>query len=248
MLREQSHVGSSPTFGTMNNIKRYKPKRVQSFVLSAELAYVVGLLVTDGCLSSDGRHIIFTSNDIESIGNVIRILKLKNIIGFTRNKTSEVYRIQITNVQLYDWLIKIGLSPAKSLTIGEINVPDKYFVDFLRGHLDGDGSITTYTDRYNTKKNIKYVYERIFTTFISASKKHILWLRDRIICNLEVKGSIHKTKINNTSPNPIYIIKYGKKESIKLLAKIYYSNKIPCLSRKKIKYEKYYKKTPPLQT
>lgn len=235
-------MGSSPTFGTMNNIKRYKPKRVQSFVWSAELAYVVGLLVTDGCLSSDGRHIIFTSNDIESIGNVIRILKLKNKIGFTRNKTSEVYRIQITNVQLYDWLIKIGLSPAKSLTIGEINVPDKYFVDFLRGHLDGDGSITTYTDKYNAKKNKKYTYERIFVRFISASEKHILWLRNKIISNLNVKGAIHKTKVRNTSPNPIYIIKYGKKESIKLLSKIYYSANLPQLSRKKEIFNKYINK------
>ncbi|MEI6479008.1 MAG: hypothetical protein WCO18_01815, partial [bacterium] len=107
----------------MSNIKRYKPKKVQNFVWSAKLAYVVGLIATDGCLSSDMRHVIFTSSDIESIGNVIRILKLKNKIGFTKNKTSEVYRIQIANIQLYDWLSKIGLTRSKSLTIGELDIP-----------------------------------------------------------------------------------------------------------------------------
>jgi hypothetical protein len=48
-------------------------------------------------------------------------------------------------------------------------VPDEYFVDFLRSCIDGDGSITTYTDRYNTFKNPQYVYARLYVSLVSAS-------------------------------------------------------------------------------
>ncbi len=34
---------------------------------SPELAYAIGLLVADGCLSKDGRHIDFTSKDLELV-------------------------------------------------------------------------------------------------------------------------------------------------------------------------------------
>jgi len=47
----------------------------------------------------------------------------------------------------------IGITPAKSHTINQIIIPEEFFRDFLRGHLDGDGSITVYMDKYNTYKN-----------------------------------------------------------------------------------------------
>lgn len=212
--------------------RRYKPKKVVSFVWSPDLAYVVGLLVTDGCLSINRKNVIFTSKDIEQIGAVKVILNSKAKVGLTRNRISEAYRVQISSVQLWDWLASIGLTPHKSLTIGAINIPDEYFIDFLRGHLDGDGSITTYLDRYNTKKKEKYAYERIWTRFISGSQKHVAWLQKQIIEIIGVHGRLHVTKPNYIG-NSMHILKFGKKESLKLLSKIYYSDTIPCLSRKK---------------
>ena len=123
-------AGSSPASGTENNmIRRYKPRKLLFFDWSPELAYAVGLLVTDGCLSSNKKNIIFTSKDIEQIGNIKRIINLPGKIGFTRNKRSEAYRLQFSSVQLWDWLYSIGLTPHKSLTIGSINIPDEYFID-----------------------------------------------------------------------------------------------------------------------
>lgn len=222
-------------------IKRYKPRTIQYFVWSPELAYAVGLITTDGCLSSNKRHIIFTSKDMEQIENFKSALGIKNAHGFTRNPRSVAYRIQYGNVQFYDWLLKIGLSQRKSLTLGPISVPDEYFIDFLRGHLDGDGSISTYTDFYNTKKNPKYIYKRLFVKFISASKDHIDWLHEKIIKNVGVKGAVHVSKITKVNQNPIHMIKFAKKESLILLSKIYYSDNILALSRKKILYEQYTK-------
>lgn len=174
---------------------------------------------------------------MEQIENLRIVLGLKNMIGFTRNERSEAYRLSFGDVQMYDWLLSIGLTPNKSLTIGPIEIPDKYFIDFLRGHLDGDGSITTFTDRYNTRKNPKYVYERIYLRFISASKAHIDWLHSKIVEICGVHGAVHMTKISRAGKNPMHIIKFGKKESLQLLSQIYYSKDIPCLSRKRSVYE-----------
>lgn len=213
--------------------RRNKPRQVRIFDWSPNLAYIVGLITTDGCLSSNYKNVIFTSKDIELIGIAKNVLGLNGKIGFTRNSKSEAYRIQFSSVQLFDWLLSIGLTPKKSLTLKEISIPDNYFIDFLRGHLDGDGSIVTYTDFYNTKEKPEYIYKRLHVKFISASQDHIFWLHDRITKLIGIQGAVHKTKVTEKRQNPIHIIKFGKKESLILLSKIYYSESLPCLSRKK---------------
>jgi len=212
------------------------------FVWTPRLAYAVGLLTTDGCLSSDGRHIILTSADTEQLENYKKCLRLSNAIGKTRNITGTYFRVQHGGVQFYRWLLSIGLSPAKSKTLGKILVPDEFFMDFLRGHLDGDGSITTYTDRYNTFKNPAYVYERLWLRFISASERHIIWLRETVIGITGIKGRIHHTKSTAKYPTVIHTLKYAKKDSLLLLKYIYYKPSLICLKRKKIIAKKFIEK------
>jgi len=119
-------------------------KPLHNYEWSSNLAYVIGLLVTDGNLSKDGRHITLRSSDTDLLETFKLCLNINNIISQTFNNgfgKKPSYRIQFSNVQLYRWLLNQGLFPAKTYTIGEIKVPDQYFRDFLRGHLDGDGTI-----------------------------------------------------------------------------------------------------------
>lgn len=208
---------------------------------SPELAYAVGLLVTDGSLSSDGRHVVLISTDIEQIKTFKLCLNSHHKIGITKKErdTKLCYRVQIGDVGLYRWLLTIGLFPHKTYTIGKIKIPDKYFRDFLRGHLDGDGCITTYVDKYNTFKNKKYIYKRLFIRFISASKKHISWLRKTIFQLTGLKGDFCELKPKKErATTSIWQLKFMKKASIKLMPWIYYSNNIPCLQRKRDYAEK----------
>lgn len=159
MLWEQSRVGSSPT---MPIKYMFKPKSTtKSFQWTPDLSYIVGLLTTDGCLSNDRRHIIMRSSDIQLLETFKKCLKINNKIGITQNGNIRSYRVQYGDVQFYNWLLGIGLYPAKTYTLGKIFIPPRYFRDFLRGHLDGDGSIITYQDNYNSykgKKIFKHVH------------------------------------------------------------------------------------------
>ena len=101
---------------------------------TGNLAYAVGLITTDGCLSKDGRHIDFTSKDLEQIQNFRTILGLNNKIGRKKSKpleTKKYFNVQFGNIVFYKFLLSIGLFPNKSRTLGNIEVPKRYFKDFL---------------------------------------------------------------------------------------------------------------------
>src|SRR3989344_4505284 len=204
-----------------------KPQCKVKIKWSPEFAYVIGLLVTDGSLSKDGRHIDLTSNDREQLENFLSCLKSKNKIGFKHKVHGSALRVQLGDVNFYKFLGGIGLMPNKTKIIKDVKVPLKYFFDFLRGHFDGDGTFYSYFD---PRWKSSYMF---YTVFISASKNHIQWLRKNIQRNLSINGHITKS-VNNS----VYQLKYAKAESLKLLPKLYYDEDVICLSRKRIKIEK----------
>ncbi len=207
-----------------------KPKGKVKIKWSSKFAYAIGLLVTDGSLSNDGRHINFTSKDRELVILLKDSLMIDNHIG-KKARVSEqekkYFVIQFGDVLFYSFLCSIGLMPCKSKKLTSINIPDKYFFDFLRGHFDGDGTFYSYWDP-RWKSSFMF-----YTVFVSASEKHIQWLQNKIYGFLKIKGHI-----NHNFKKTVYELKYAKKESLSLLTKMYYDNKVSCLSRKKEKIKK----------
>jgi hypothetical protein len=194
---------------------------------SPDFAYAIGLIVTDGCLSSDGRHILFSSKDMEQVDTLLRTLKIRRSIkmkssGFSKEK--KYFFVQIGDVGFYRFLLSIGLMPNKSKIIGTVDIPNLFFSDFLRGHLDGDGCFYSYFDP-RWKSSFMY-----YTVFNSASSKHVIWLQQKIQKLYGLKGHITKTKKHSCIS-----LKYAKKESGILLSKIYYNDQISCLNRKRLK-------------
>jgi len=203
---------------------------------STDLAYAVGLIVTDGNLSKDGRHMCVVSKDIDLLETLRQCLGLENTIAQHRGDWGHnAYRLQWGNRNFYDWLVNIGLMPAKSLQLGPLAVPDDYLADFVRGCLDGDGNIDIYTDRYNIFKNEKYVYERLFVRFTSASLPFLQWLQSGVGRVVDIWGGVFARKSRAEHHAIVYDLKYAKHESIRLLRWIYYSPEVPCLARKRDK-------------
>lgn len=205
-----------------------KPKR-DKIKWSPELAYAVGLITTDGSLSKDGRHIDLTSKDREQLENFLYCLNIKHIkIGKKKDGRDGYYgRVQFGDIVLYNFLVNIGLTVAKTKTMGHLKIPRKYFPDFLRGHFDGDGCFYSFWDK---RWRNSFVF---YTVFISSSKKHILWLRDFMEEMFGVRGHICKD-----SKRVSYQLKYAKKESLVVLSRMYYSSDVVCLSRKRLKIKK----------
>lgn len=216
-----------------NNLGRrrgLKPQNKVKIKWSPEFAYAIGLLTTDGNLSPDGRHINLTSKDKEMILNFKKCLNITNKIGRKARggrKEKKYYVLQFGDVNFYRFLQGIGLAANKSKILGTMEIPDKYFFDYLRGHFDGDGTFYFYWD-----PRWKYSF-MFYTEFISASKKHIEWLRSKINRFLNIHGHI-----TNGGRKICYQLKYAKAESIRLLPKLYPQRNFPKLSRKYLKIKK----------
>jgi len=207
-----------------------QPKNAINFRWRPNLAYAIGLLVTDGNVSKDGRHVIFVSKDIEQINNFKKCLEIKPKLGktFSGYNGKSTHRVQFGNIIFYNFLISLGIMPVKSKTIGKIDIPNKFFFDFLRGCFDGDGCFYSYYDPRWRSSHMFYL------TFSSASPKHILWLREEIHNYLFVKGHVSKSKRQGS----IYNLRYAKREAMEIIKKMYYNSNVVCLSRKRTKIKK----------
>lgn len=193
-----------------------------------DLAYVVGLIATDGSLSKDKRHIDFTSKDYEQIVNFKKILCINSKYRLKNSgsvKERRYYSVQFSHVKLYRFLESTGLYSNKSKTLGEINVPDKYFGDLLRGLFDGDGYTTSHFDKRWKSSFVLY------SGFTSASKHYLHWLLNKIKKLYGIEGRI---KTDGKSAQTLYYAKYA---SVKLFKQIYYRDDLICLKRKKFKFE-----------
>lgn len=193
---------------------------------SADLAYAIGLIVTDGSLSKDERHLNLTSKDLEQIKTFAKILHLKNKIGIKSSSFSlkgKYFQIQFGDIRFYRFLISIGLFPNKTKYIGKLQIPDRFFIDFLRGHLDGDGYTYSYWDK---RWENSYM---LYSNFLSASKIHLEWIQKTIKRLYNINGKI------NYAGKSVYKLIYAKKSSTILLSKIYYKSNLPYLKRKKDK-------------
>jgi AraC-like DNA-binding protein len=158
---------------------------------SAELAYAVGLIATDGNLSPKRGALSITSNDVDLLEAVRSRLDLR-----------------------------ARIRPH----------PGGY------GHrchrLDGDGSIVTYVDRYNTFKSPAYVYTRLFVSIVTASRRFAEWLQTAIRRLRGASGSLAVRR--SAGKRDIFCLKYAKGESLSILRWMYYRPGVLCLERKRV--------------
>ncbi|MBY0539709.1 LAGLIDADG family homing endonuclease [Patescibacteria group bacterium] len=167
----------------------------------------------------------FTSKDKDLVALFRKCLKLDTKISSKLSGEGNVsYHTQFGDVLFYGFLTQIGLTPAKSKTISRVAIPDGFFVDFLRGYFDGDGSSYSYADSVFKKSY------RFYISFTSASPKFIEWLREELNKALNVKGYLSHNR------NNAYVqLKYAKKESVLIAKAMYYDARIPYLKRKRLK-------------
>lgn len=178
------------------------------------LWYLVGLITSDGCLLKDGRHVSLTSKDYMLLGRLKQTFRLTCGIGRKIGGTGSVaFQLQMSDRRLHRFLQDVGLTPAKSLTLGALDVSRQHFPDFLRGVIDGDGCIRTWTHSSNGLRQWAL-------TISSGSPIFAAWLKSSTEDAFTVHGRLHHFRAKRK--NPIYTIKFGKLAAQVILRACYY--------------------------
>lgn len=202
-----------------------KPSEKVKIKWTPRFAYVIGLIVSDGCLSKDGRHIVMTSKDREQLHAFNACLDIDTKICKKYSGSGNLsYYVQFSDVLFYRFLLKIGVTPAKSKTISDVKIPRRYFFDFLRGYFDGDGCSFSYYDKVFTESY------RFYISFASGSRKYIDWLRNKLNIYADIKGSVSRKRGSSNVQ-----LRYSKKEAGIIARKMYYHKALVCLERKRSK-------------
>ena len=89
-------------------------KRKRLNIDGGVLWYLVGVITTDGCLSSDGRHVDITAKSREYLEALKKAVGISNKVGAKKNgRGDQAYHLQISNIEFYEFLLSRGLSPRK---------------------------------------------------------------------------------------------------------------------------------------
>ncbi|WP_172797495.1 LAGLIDADG family homing endonuclease [Bacillus sp. FJAT-27445] len=181
-----------------------------------EMAWVVGLIVTDGNICPSNQSFSLSQKDPQLLG---KIAKLMEFTGRpTKRADADLYTLTVCSKALKDNLCKLGITKRKSLTINFPECPQDYLPSFVRGIIDGDG----YVDNEG--------YTVIVTSGSYCFAQGLLSVFQE--WTLQSKIRIEKTK----SLNPIYRVVISGKDSVRKLANIIYRDGgTNCVMRKKEK-------------
>lgn len=109
---------------------------------SPEMAWVLGLLFTDGTI--DNTRVAIHSVDIDLLEKIKKLLNSSNPIPKrtqSYDKSKHIYEFGFYREKMRDDLFRLGLQENKSLIMVFPNIPEECMRHFIRGCWDGDGSI-----------------------------------------------------------------------------------------------------------
>lgn len=165
-----------------------------------------------------------------------------------RRKRQALYTLQRREPRLVDWLAQFGVFSKKSLTLKfPTNIPHDHLRDFVRGVIDGDGSIWIHNYQQVRGEETVYKYQYPGIAIFSASRPFLEDLKTAIENQIEgeVTISILEKESGGTDLVPvrgtIYVIYIGNWSAYKILRWLYYSPDLLCLERKRSVAEQIFK-------
>lgn len=195
--------------------------------ITEESSYLLGYFAADASMNKNRRHlcIMIQERDGELLENIRKLLSsnapIKTIIYSKKKKAKRGLYINFCSQYMCSKLIKLGIIPNKTGKEKIPKIPNQYYAAYLLGLFDGDGCIYV---------NIK---RKLFQfSIVSANKKFLQKLQRDIGFK---SGNIVKTSSN------IYQWRVTKQEDLYKLYHLMYSTKLPCLTRKKLKYQQFIK-------
>jgi len=204
------------------------------------MAYVLGFFAADGNMIKNkrGAHFVsFYSTDKDLLEKVK--FNLKSNLKISARKISpkypnhkQSYVLQIGSKEIFNDLLRLGMTPNKSLTIRMPVVPKKFLPHFLRGYFDGDGHVSVSTYQKRDRKNKSTI---IITGFTSGSKKFL----EKLIGILKKYRIVEGGTLYHTDG---YHLCFSTHDSLRLYNFMYQKEKDLYLERKKSIFEHYFVK------
>jgi hypothetical protein len=171
----------------MRNIidrRKYIPNDSFFKFWSCEMAYVLGFIAADGCVTDTtygkqkgSRHhwvINLKKDDSDILFSISRIIDSIREPYF--NKKANQYVLYVNSAEMVADLRAFGFSQHKSRELKwPTNVPSQYLSHFVRGYFDGDGCIFWKNDHNPRKKSIgiNVVATRDFTEGLKSCVSQI---------------------------------------------------------------------------
>ncbi len=190
-----------------------------------KLAYVVGLITSDGWLPQGEAHnaVSFSSTDTELINLFCRLLQLASETRpYCKLPQGQklVHQVTVTDWRFRAFLEGVGLTPAKSKTLGPLNIPDVVFPDFVRGCMDGDGCWTI--------DHSRPPQEHLIAQLTSGSPTFLAWVHATVNRLTGLHGGVSGKRL-----------RYCWGAAVQLGMWLYYAPDVPALSRKREIWHKF---------
>ena len=187
---------------------RYHPVNKNFFKRwSNEMAYVLGFICADGNIGPRLDVLTIAQKEIGILE------KIKNIMGAEQNithyKHQDINFLSIGSSEIVEDLLKLGITPNKSLKIKFPIMPSEYVNHFIRGNFDGDGSISFNKNMYGGNWRI---------SFLSGSPEFVRGIKD----NMEKLALVSEQKIHKHKDANAYNLYYHSKDDINKIFSFFY--------------------------
>lgn len=193
---------------------------------SSNMAYVLGFIYADGSLT-DYRLTITASLDdsqiIYTIADLISYPRDKIKVRVNKQSNNRYVCLSFSRRYVAKRLNELGVYQNKSKTAQFPNVPKEYMPDFVRGYFDGDGHVTKSHGQIQfgfTCGSIDFI-QGLSTILSAVLNKNI-----NIIMDKRGSGNYYLQVHSNRLAKDFYNF-------------IYYSDNVPCLIRKRKKFEEF---------
>jgi hypothetical protein len=143
---------------------------VNEKVLLAEDAtsfYLLGLWMTDGNIADQNTHPNNFHLGLVDRDHMVKIRDLlcpnKPLYERKRKGGKTFYHLSMNNEACVNWLQSYGCVPRKTYTLTiRRKIPDEFLADFIRGLIDGDGSISAKQSRvYLCSASLKFMKQML---------------------------------------------------------------------------------------
>jgi intein-encoded DNA endonuclease-like protein len=205
---------------------------------SPDMAYILGFLFADGNIIKTKRGTHFVGIYTADRGLLVlmtKAMRSNHKISERKSKTGVVYRLQIGSKELFDDLVRKGLTPDKSKRMKLPKIPLNFFGAFVRGYFDGDGNVWS-GFLGKKRKNPSHV---IATSFTCASKEFLRSLHSELIVEGISGGSLYHIKSKNC-----HRLSLSTLDTLKLFKIMYTGSHKLFLPRKKLIFEKFIEMRP----